>query len=176
MTTLKKIISLVLVVTLFVSMAAMLSSCNQKKEQEHTHTFYAPWVSDAENHWHAASCSHKDQKGSIAAHEDKNRDNYCDVCEYYMKSSGSSANQTVTYTVYVKDANGQGVAGVKVRLQNNNSYTVVREVTDQSGRVTFEIAESDWQAVLAEAVPGYSNTVEQTYAFDANREATIVLQ
>ena len=180
MTTFKKIISIVLVVTLFASMAVMLSSCNKGKEKEHTHTFYNPWLSDDENHWHAPSCNHKEEKGSLAPHEDSNKDNKCDVCDHEMKSNGgtnqNNTNQTVKYTVYVKDANGQPVANVKVRLVTDNSYTVTRESTDENGMVVFEILGTDWQAALAEEVPGYSNTTEQKYSFDANNVVTIVLQ
>lgn len=48
----------------------------------HTHTYEADWSSDAENHWHAATCEHTTQKKDLAAHVDANEDEECDVCGY----------------------------------------------------------------------------------------------
>lgn len=39
------------------------------------------WLSDAEGHWHATSCSHN-VKLDAAAHEDGNNDGVCDVCAW----------------------------------------------------------------------------------------------
>lgn len=49
---------------------------------EHTHTFAEEWSSDAENHWHASTCDHKDEKSDVAAHVDEDGDGMCDVCKY----------------------------------------------------------------------------------------------
>ena len=183
MTTLKKIIGLVLVITIFASMAAMLSSCNNKKGQKptptpdptpHVHTFYNPWMSDAENHWHAPSCGHTTEKGDLGAHVDKNFNGRCDVCDYDMNSN-NNVNVTTTYVVYVKDEAGQPVANVKVMLVSPDSYTTYK-ITDARGKVTFTIGEGEWKAALAEAVPSYSNTIEETYEFPEDNQITITLK
>lgn len=175
MTTLKKILGLVLVVTIFASTMMMLSSCQKKEEKPHTHTFYTAWMNDAENHWHAPSCGHKQEKGDLGAHDDNNYDDLCDVCGYDMSSANVNTNSTTVYTVYVKDASGKAVANVKVWLVGADSYTAYK-ITDNKGRLTFTLGEGNWEAALAETVEGYSNTTEQRYAFDASAEATIVLQ
>ncbi len=174
MTTLKKIIGLVLVVTIFASTLMVLSSC-KKEEKTHTHTFYPAWMTDAENHWHAPSCGHKEEKGDLGAHKDRDYDDLCDVCGYDFSKANTNVNSTSVYIVYVKDASGKAVANVKVMLIGADSYTTYK-MTDSKGRISFTLVEGSWQAALAEAVEGYSNTTEQRYTFDANGEVTIVLQ
>ena len=183
MTTLKKIIGLVLIVTIFASMAVTLSSCKggdkgtgntPTDNTPHTHTFYNPWMYDAENHWHAPSCGHAEEKGDLGAHKDKNYDDLCDVCGYNMNGN-VNVNTTTTYIVYVKDEAGQPVANVKVMLVSPDSYTAYK-ITDSRGRVTFTIGEGEWKAALAEAVPSYSNTIEELYTFDDNGQITITLK
>ena len=187
MTTLKKIIGLVLVVAIFASMAVTLSSCKGGNKDTgkdsgktpdnttpHTHTFYNPWMYDAENHWHAPSCGHTEEKGEFGAHKDKNYDDLCDVCGYNFNSN-MNVNTTTTYVVYVKDEAGQPVANVKVMLVSPDSYTAYK-ITDSRGRVTFTIGEGEWKAALAEAVPSYSNTVEELYVFDESGQITITLK
>ncbi|MBE6618863.1 MAG: hypothetical protein E7626_03640 [Ruminococcaceae bacterium] len=67
----KRIISLVLCLVFALS---ALAGCNG-----HTHTFASEWSSDAENHWHAASCEHTSEKSDLAAHTGT-EDGICDVC------------------------------------------------------------------------------------------------
>ncbi|MBQ7315122.1 MAG: hypothetical protein IJW83_03860, partial [Clostridia bacterium] len=50
--------TLALVVCLFT-----LASC-----LPHEHTYASEWSSDAENHWHAADCTHTDEKSDVASH------------------------------------------------------------------------------------------------------------
>lgn len=47
---------------MFVFAIAVLVGCG------HSHTFSEDWSSDADNHWHAATCGHADQKQDEAAH------------------------------------------------------------------------------------------------------------
>lgn len=55
------------------------------------------WLSDAEGHWHAASCGHT-VKLDVAAHADGNNDGACDVCAW------EDPNHTHTYkTEYAFD-------------------------------------------------------------------------
>ena len=55
-----------------------LAACGEK----HAHTYSEEWQSDANNHWHAATCEHTDEKSNVAAHVDANNDGMCDICEY----------------------------------------------------------------------------------------------
>jgi len=34
----------------------------------HEHSFAEEWSSDAENHWHDATCKHEEEKSDLAAH------------------------------------------------------------------------------------------------------------
>lgn len=47
----------------------------------HQHTFADTWEHDETNHWHPATCEHKDQKQGVAPHE-FGTDDVCDVCNY----------------------------------------------------------------------------------------------
>lgn len=174
MTTLKKIIGLVLVVTIFASTLMVLSSC-KKDDKTHTHTFYPAWMTDAENHWHAASCGHTDQKGDLGNHKDKNFDDKCDICGYNMNSAGTNAPNIVTYTVYVKDASGNAVNDVKVWLVGPNSYTTYK-ISDSKGRISFTLEDGDWKAALAEIPEGCTITLDDRFTFDENQQVTIVIE
>ena len=75
-----------LLATLFTIIAVMctsfmFSACTTNLLQgDHTHTFSNEWSYDAEYHWHAATCEHKDQISSRAVHTFNN--DICTVCDY----------------------------------------------------------------------------------------------
>ena len=46
------------------------------------HTYSDVWTSDAESHWHAATCNHIGKVAELAAHSDSDNDGACDVCGY----------------------------------------------------------------------------------------------
>ena len=49
----------------------------------HEHSYATEWSSDAENHWHDATCKHEEEKSDLAAHTYTNAcDTTCDVCGY----------------------------------------------------------------------------------------------
>ncbi|MBQ8311412.1 MAG: hypothetical protein IJX80_10420, partial [Clostridia bacterium] len=50
----------------------------------HTHTYAKDWSSDGSYHWHAATCTHTDEKRDNALHTDANIDGECDVCEAHV--------------------------------------------------------------------------------------------
>lgn len=73
-------------VTTFLVISAFFMSCGQSP---HEHSFATEWSTDAENHWHAATCEHSDQVSEKGAHtfgewvettENKTRE--CSVCGY----------------------------------------------------------------------------------------------
>ena len=57
------------------------NDCGYVEPCEHTFN-EEKWLSDAENHWHPATCKHEGMVGAKAAHVDENNDGICDVCEY----------------------------------------------------------------------------------------------
>ena len=79
----KKLLVTVLSLVCVIVCAFGLVACDRNNEPPaHTHTYSEEWQSDANNHWHAATCEHTDEKGDVAAHVDANNDGKCDICEY----------------------------------------------------------------------------------------------
>ncbi len=51
--------------------------------QTHTHTFATEWSKNETEHWHAATCEHKDQKDALGTHVyDNDEDTTCNTCGY----------------------------------------------------------------------------------------------
>lgn len=69
-----KIISLLAKLAIAMSFVTMFAACG------HEHTFETGWTNDASNHWHAATCEHKDEVSDKAAHTLS--DGVCAVCGY----------------------------------------------------------------------------------------------
>lgn len=68
-------------------LAGCLASCDNTGNgggNECQHTFSDEWYSDAENHWHPATCEHGEEHSEFASHEDADEDGKCDVCEYEL--------------------------------------------------------------------------------------------
>lgn len=78
----KKLSVLVLCIAL---LGTSLISCGT-----HTHTYSDDWAHDANNHWHAATCEHTEEKDDSSAHVDFDKNGVCDVCGY-------DADHTHTY-------------------------------------------------------------------------------
>ena len=57
----------------------ILAGCGEN-ENPHEHTFAKEWTSDANYHWHEATCGH-DVQGGKGEHSDGDHDHKCDVCE-----------------------------------------------------------------------------------------------
>ena len=50
---------------------------------EHQHTFEADWSTSDTEHWHKATCEHKDEKDALGAHVyDDDVDTTCNICGY----------------------------------------------------------------------------------------------
>ncbi len=71
----KRFLTLLLVLALAVACTVALASCGG-----HTHTFSEDWTSDDNNHWHAATCEHTDEREAVGAHT-YGTDGKCTVCE-----------------------------------------------------------------------------------------------
>ena len=69
---------ILLFICVFALISACLTSCGKCE-----HTFSDEWYSDANNHWHPATCEHAEtEKGDFAPHVDADENGFCDVCEY----------------------------------------------------------------------------------------------
>lgn len=62
---------------MLIIVASSLLSCGGR---EHYHTFSEEWYSDAEYHWHPATCEHSEQNTDFAPHLDELEDGICDIC------------------------------------------------------------------------------------------------
>lgn len=58
--------TIIILAVLAVLLCASLSACGLRKA--HTHTFSEDWTTDAEYHWHAATCKHTGEVADKAAH------------------------------------------------------------------------------------------------------------
>jgi len=62
--------------------AGFLAGCGS--EPEHVHTYASFWSSNETQHWHTATCEHRDLKSDLGDHVDANKDEKCDVCGHAM--------------------------------------------------------------------------------------------
>lgn len=87
---------------------------------EHEHTFSEEWSYDAENHWHAATCEHKDLTSEKGAHE-FGSENECVVCGYELDA------EDVRYFTYTLNTDKSSYALAKApqnltEIQVSESY------------------------------------------------------
>lgn len=62
-------------------LTTVLSGCG---ETQHIHTYDTnKWTTNANQHWHAATCGHK-LAIDVANHSDSDKDGKCDVCDYVL--------------------------------------------------------------------------------------------
>ncbi len=83
---LSMLVSLLIVAAMMLSLASCdITSLFGGQTEEHKHSFSEAWLSDATNHWHAATCDEKDDCKSattaLEAHK-FGEDNKCSVCGY----------------------------------------------------------------------------------------------
>lgn len=55
---------------------------NNNPPAECQHSFSDKWSSDADSHWHQATCEHGEIKDGLASHTDADEDGGCDACGY----------------------------------------------------------------------------------------------
>ena len=53
-------------------------------EVGHTHTYASEWSTDETSHWHAATCTHTDEKSDLSLHVDADTNGECDVCKGHV--------------------------------------------------------------------------------------------
>lgn len=61
-------------------------------DYNHTHTYATSWTTDANNHWHAATCECTIEGADKEAHVDEDKNGVCEVCE------GATYESTHTHT------------------------------------------------------------------------------
>lgn len=62
--------------------AGFLAGCGS--EPEHVHTYASFWSSNETQHWHTATCEHRDLKSDLGDHVDANKDEKCDICGHAL--------------------------------------------------------------------------------------------
>lgn len=73
--------NLIVALCLAILMVGCLASCRSDCE----HTFSDKWYSDANNHWHPATCDHAEtERSDFGPHADADENGVCDVCEYEL--------------------------------------------------------------------------------------------
>ena len=77
----KKVLTIVLCIVLAISCIGILSACKKPSGDKHTHSYATGWTSDANYHWHKATCEHTTEISGKAAHS-FNAFNKCTVCDY----------------------------------------------------------------------------------------------
>lgn len=84
----KKLLLFICIVSVFMlAFSACQITDNEKPNTEPEdceHTYSTSWSSNADEHWHKATCDHNDLKSDRAAHVDLDEDGVCDVCEYVL--------------------------------------------------------------------------------------------
>ena len=76
----KKLLIVILSVIAGVCLAVGFVGCNNNGGQNHVHTYSTEWTMDENDHWHKATCEHKDEISEKAAHTIV--DGKCSVCGY----------------------------------------------------------------------------------------------
>lgn len=132
-----------------------------------------------------ASCGDKGGEGGDpkCEHVDVNDNGKCDKCEADFEDGKDlpdipdSEPAYVTYTVTVKDAAGNAVAGATVKLVAEDGNSGLERLSGNDGKVVFEPGPGNWKVQLIAVPDGYKAPTDYTaIAFDANGTATFVVE
>jgi hypothetical protein len=78
------------------------------------------------------------------------------------------------YTVYVKDASGNAIAGVGVQICSLSGACQLPKITDAEGKIVSNLAQDSYQAKITSAPDEYVYTAE--YFILTDNTVTIILQ
>ena len=120
---LKKIFTALMAASLGIS-AALMPACQSSCSANgggHTHTYSDLWSSDSQNHWHAATCEHTDQKSGYAAHSDGDGDGKCDACGYIMEQTPPEHTHTFE-SAWTSDETGHWHAATCEHTDQKSGY------------------------------------------------------
>lgn len=115
---------------------------------DHKHEFAGEWSSDADNHWHAASCGH-DVKDALDAHKDEDNDDLCDTCGH-----SGGCEHPVAADTWLNDAEGHwhgATCGHSVKLDAS-----AHEDADNDGACD----------TCAWSDPDHTHTYKTEYSYD----------
>ncbi len=90
----KKLLTIMLVLTMMASLATMIVGC-ANGGNEHTHTYATEWTTDDTYHWHIATCEHISEISEKAEHT-YGEDNRCTVCQNEKPADESHSNDNTT--------------------------------------------------------------------------------
>ena len=93
-------------------------------EVGHEHSFAKEWSSDEENHWKAATCTHKDETKDLELHSDDNDNGECDICKAHVHCANDAG--------FCKF---DGCGKVLVEIDKNNLEAIVTAILAQSKNV-----------------------------------------
>lgn len=147
----KKAKSLVAVlIAALMAFALVLTACDQ-----HEHTFAEEWSSDATNHWHAATCEHKDEVSDKAAHT-WGDDGKCTVCGREKGDEPTPPPTPVDSTYTYRLATTSLPTAWNVHTYQSNDATTVLDYTEV-GLYSFDYNDTKdgykWVLEMASAFP-----------------------
>ncbi len=123
----KKITALFVALMLLALSIVAFTACNEKGNEEHTHTFATEWQSDEVQHWHAATCEHTTEKSNVEPHkwddgkvtkeptktENGDMQYTCTVCKRQKTASIDKLPEAPEYTITFDSKGGSAVQPVK---------------------------------------------------------------
>ena len=127
---------------------ALLAGCG------HEHTFSNEWTTNAEKHWHDATCEHKDQRKDEGPHVDDDHNGKCDVCDYEMPAPVSyevTADEWVAAfglkkPFYIAD-NYKLVATMSTEGQSQNAELIVDGLKLQANEKEGDVVETTYNEI-----------------------------
>ncbi|MBE5764478.1 MAG: hypothetical protein E7339_02610 [Clostridiales bacterium] len=111
----------------------------------HKHSFSSEWTYDEGNHWHVATCEHKEKKSNISAHElsnvlydDAKHWQTCNVCGAKVNEEAHVYNQEIAEAAYLKaEASASGNTQYWKSCEcGKPSTTEYFEIQKKEGKVT----------------------------------------
>ena len=93
-------------------------------------------------------------KDPCTTHVDANSDKKCDNCEADMPAEDPDDGKA-TYTVTVKDDEGNAVVGAVVEIYLGGIVGIGEAETDANGKATFRLDEGNYSAAVVEVPAGY---------------------
>ena len=140
-----------LLLLLTLVLAFGLCACKEEPaQQEHKHTFSSEWITDADYHWHQATCEHTELTSTPKRH--------------VWGSVINNGNGTATYTCKV--------CGKKV---TNNLPAVISMVNTGPGEDASKSVVISWHSTTAGSSLEYQNDGEAEWTAVANAQCNEVL-
>lgn len=166
----KRIISLILVLTFALLSFSMLFSCeesqgstnntepdtNSSTPDTHQHTFEQDWTITKDGHYRACTCH--SEVVNLKEHVDLlDRNGICDVCEYVLVHPD-------TYTLTIIDQFGAPVKNAEIMFRASTADKVA--TTDENGQAKIDLTDSNGLNVWLMSVPdGYEMPQKDIFSF-----------